>query len=287
MRRKRRDDLSRREWWMFRAGKLLVPEGDRADWTQAWEAELWHLHHRRRRSSSGPPKEQLTCGLLLDAVWVRADSIRRSLHGTAFACLLSLAGACLLAALIGYLNTGSLAFRREHLLRLLLEAPLLLIVTWATMSRRHVHDGASLPFLSRVQDRLFFSFKCALILTLSFLTSTDLAEPAHDLVPLVSDLTQTLLCAVFAIAGLRWAILDQQARCKHCLLKLTSPARTGRPSHNLLEWNGTEQVCRKGHGRLSSPEMESSWCSYSRWVGGHWDGEIRFPSAAGAEIARD
>jgi hypothetical protein len=40
----------------------------------------------------------------------------------------------------------------------------------------------------------------------------------------------------------------------------------GRPSHNLLEWNGTELLCPDGHGHLSVPEMETSWCQSSRWT---------------------
>lgn len=29
--------------------------------------------------------------------------------------------------------------------------------------------------------------------------------------------------------GLRWAIHDQQQRCKHCLHSLATPSRVGRP----------------------------------------------------------
>jgi hypothetical protein len=47
---------------------------------------------------------------------------------------------------------------------------------------------------------------------------------------------------------------------------LTEPARVGRPSRNLLEWNGSEMNCRQGHGLLSVAEMETSWCEASRWI---------------------
>jgi hypothetical protein len=47
---------------------------------------------------------------------------------------------------------------------------------------------------------------------------------------------------------------------------MATPAGVGRPSHNLLEWNGTELTCRHGHGLLSVPEMETSWCRSSHWV---------------------
>jgi hypothetical protein len=71
---------------------------------------------------------------------------------------------------------------------------------------------------------------------------------------------------LFALIGLRWAVRDQEERCKHCLRSLTTPARVGRPSHNLLEWNGTELSCKHGHGLLNIPEIETSWCQYSHWI---------------------
>jgi hypothetical protein len=75
-----------------------------------------------------------------------------------------------------------------------------------------------------------------------------------------------LLFVPLALIGLRWAFADQEQRCKQCLRMLAGPARVGRPSHNLLEWNGTELACKQGHGLLSVPEMETSWCDSSRWV---------------------
>ena len=47
---------------------------------------------------------------------------------------------------------------------------------------------------------------------------------------------------------------------------LASPTPVGRPSHNLLEWSGSELICKQGHGALSVPEMETSWCESSEWV---------------------
>ena len=265
MRIRSKPSLDRTEWWILKGSKFLVPAADREEWLKAWQAELWHSHHGRStclRVDHSP----LTIGLLLDALWVRMDCIRRSLDGTAAACVFALIGACTLVALLGYTSLGSFAFYKEGMVQLLWQGPLVLLVTSATMSRRHLHDGPSLPIRIRTQSRFFFTAKCGLIFLFSFLASLDLAQPAHELFPLASDLVQMLLCVLLAITGFRWAILDQQTRCKHCLLKLTAPTRMGRPSHNLLEWNGTEEKCRRGHGRLSSPELESSWCSHSRWI---------------------
>ena len=81
----------------------------------------------------------------------------------------------------------------------------------------------------------------------------------------LSDVLQELTFVLLALVGLRWSFEDHEQRCKDCLRSLASPERVGRPSHNLLEWSGTKQICLLGHGALSSPEMISSWCERSRW----------------------
>jgi hypothetical protein len=247
----------------------VVPTADREDWLRTWRSELWHLHHSRRTRAK--PTATLALGLTKDAFWLRTEASRRALDGTATLCLAALASGCLLSALVALLLTGSYQQFVLELAapwhRFLLEAVLVLVVTFATASRRHVDQthGA----LARLRRQVFFLFKSALILLLAFLLSADLTEPLHAQFPLALDLSQTLLAAILSIAGLRWAFQDQEARCKHCLLALQSPARIGRPSHNLLEWNGTEQVCRQGHGRLNLPEMETSWCRSGQWLDPH------------------
>jgi hypothetical protein len=71
---------------------------------------------------------------------------------------------------------------------------------------------------------------------------------------------------LFALLAVRWSFHDQEQRCKRCLCSLATPARVGRPSHNLLEWTGTQQACRHGHGVFTVPEMLSSWRQHSQWV---------------------
>jgi hypothetical protein len=88
----------------------------------------------------------------------------------------------------------------------------------------------------------------------------------HNAFPATADFFRIYFFVLFSLIGLRWAIHDQEQRCKHCLHSLATPARVGRPSHNLLEWNGTELNCTRGHGLLSIPEMETSWCQSSRWI---------------------
>ncbi len=243
-----------------------VPAPDRADWLRTWHSELWHLHHSRRTRTRHTAT--LALGLTKDALWLRIEASKRALQGTATLCLAALASGCLLSAILALLLAGGyqqfVAELSAPWHRFLLEALLVVLVTFATASRRHVaQTSGTLP---RLRRQVFFALKCALLLLLAFLASSDLCQPLHAEFPLAAEISQTFLAAIFSITGLRWAFQDQEARCKHCLLALESPARIGRASHNLLEWNGTEQVCREGHGRLNLPEMETSWCRAGQWL---------------------
>ena len=125
----------------------------------------------------------------------------------------------------------------------------------------------SIPHTLRWINHLLFSaVKMTLALLMTFLLSVCLARPLYIPLPHAADLLQILFFVLFALLAVRWSFHDQEQRCKHCLCSLATPARVGRPSHNLLEWSGTEQTCRHGHGRLSIPEIETSWHQYSRWI---------------------
>jgi len=87
-------------------------------------------------------------------------------------------------------------------------------------------------------------------------------------VPLTLEILQILSFSLCSISGLMWTFRDQDQRCKHCLCALSAPAPVGRPSHNLLEWTGTRQACRFGHGVFSTPEMLSTWRPHSHWAEG-------------------
>jgi len=81
-----------------------------------------------------------------------------------------------------------------------------------------------------------------------------------------SDWAELTLYALVVTVGMRWALLNQEQRCQKCLRMLSQPTRVGNPSHNFLEWSGTELVCADGHGLLHVPEMQGSWCWYDLWV---------------------
>jgi hypothetical protein len=245
---------------------------DRQEWLRGWQAELWHLHHRnrRRRIPSVAAVSGLSVGLLRDALWLRSDSWRRAFSGTAVLCLASLNIPCLLAILIALAMSGSWhafsPYLREALECCLFEAPLVVFVALAISPRAHIEPGSSARSFYRLRRQLFFAAKSAQILVLASFLSAELGQTIHQSLPRIAYIAQLYSFLIISLVGLRWARWDQEQRCKQCLKSLATPARVGRPSHNLLEWNGTELTCRHGHGLLSVPEMETSWCRSSQWV---------------------
>ena len=258
--------LSRSDEFMLRAGATIVPIACRDEWRRNWHAELWHMHDRRRRIHNLPG---LSAGLLRDALWLRAESWRRAYSGTALLCLASLAGLCLVAASVGSAASGVASFRAllaARVIRFLIESPIIIFVTFATSSSRYTDQCTTGKTLCWLRRQLFLAAKIALLLLLAFLLSNDLCLPLLAHVPLTAEILQGFIFSVCSISGLMWAFRDQDQRCKHCLCALSSPAPVGRPSHNLLEWTGTRQVCRFGHGVFSTPEMLSTWRPHSHWA---------------------
>jgi hypothetical protein len=254
---------------LLRAGEKIVPSPEREEWSRTWRAELWHMHHRRHQQSLRMTVD-LSIGLMCDAMWLRADCWSRALSGTPALCLGTLLGLCLLSALMALALNGS-----WHSLAVALVGPfkrsafaalLVVFVSFATAPRAYVEQNAPSSKVYAAKRQMFLWTKAALVLLLSLLVSADLCRPIHSIFPNTADAFQLLLFVPFALLGLRWVFDDQERRCKQCLRRLALPSRVGRPSHNLLEWNGTELACKQGHGRLSVPEMETSWCDSSQWV---------------------
>lgn len=256
---------------LLRAAARLVPADEREDWCDSWQAELWHMHHRRHsRFALLRLLADVSYGLILDALWLRTESWRRTFRGTPVLCIASLFSLCAVAFLLAVvLNNGShqLALHLNAIMgRSLGAAPLVIFVTYATASPSHMDQNSRSRLLAWLNRKLFLAIKLLLILLFTCLLSSDVTRQLHSIFPLTADLIQVLAFVFFSLIGLRWSFEDQDQRCKQCLRLLTNPARIGRPSHNLLEWNGTEQVCLQGHGTLSIPEIETSWHQYSQWI---------------------
>jgi hypothetical protein len=154
----------------------------------------------------------------------------------------------------------------SHISRSLIAGTLVVFVSFATASRGHVAKNSKIRWTDKLNRKLFLALKIALVLLFAFLLSADVSVPVFSQIPNTSDFFQILNFVLLALTGLRWALQDQELRCKQCLHSLTTPARVGRPSRNLLEWNGSEMNCERGHGLLSVAEMETSWCEASRWI---------------------
>jgi hypothetical protein len=258
--------LSNCDRFMLRAGASLVPAAERDDWRRNWHAELWHMRNRRSCARSLPG---LSAGLLRDALWLRAESWRRAYTGTAVLCLAVLSGLCVAAALMGVAACGGdqfLAVIDSRFMRFLVESPLVIVVTFVTSSTRYTDQRGKGKTSCWIRRQLFLAAKATLLLILALLLSIDICLPLFARVPVTSEVLQVVIFELCAISGLMWAFRDQDQRCKHCLCALSTPAQVGRPSHNLLEWTGTAQVCRFGHGVFSIPEMLSSWRRHSQWA---------------------
>ncbi len=185
-------------------------------------------------------------------------------------CIASLIGLSLFSFAFAVLSYGGwralavhLGSQAEHCL---IAVPIILFVSSAIASFSHVELNSIPHTLRWINHLLFAALKTSLALLLTFLLSVCLSRPLYIPLPHAADLLQILFFVLFALLAVRWCFHDQEQRCKHCLCSLATPARVGRPSHNLLEWTGTEQTCKQGHGRLSVPEIETSWHQYSRWI---------------------
>ena len=257
---------------LLRSARHLVPPADRDDFLRSWHAELYHMHHcvPRPRLSSVRLHLDLPLGIASDALWLRTHSLCRSLAGTPTLCVGSLVALSLLSFVFAVLSYGGwhalglyLTRQAEHSL---VAVPILLFVSYAIASFSRVELSSIRHTFRWINHLLFSALKTSLALLLTFLLSVCITRPLYIPLPRAADLLQILFFVLFALFAVRWSFYDQEQRCKHCLCSLATPARVGRPSHNLLEWTGTEQTCRHGHGRLSVPEIETSWHQSSRWI---------------------
>jgi len=250
----------------------FVPPAERADWVRSWTAELWHSHNRACRPQADASSKELSAGLFRDALWLRCESWKQALRGTPLLCLLTLSGLCLLAGALGIALHGTLstfcAAMNQQCSKLLIAGPLVLLVTSTLAPTIPIGGEGHQKVLPWIRRKMFLTSKIILLLLLAFVLSEDLCHPFSLLLPVTAEYLQVLFFVILALLALRWAFLDQGQRCTHCVALLAPPARVGRPSHILLEWNGTELACRKGHGLLSIPELETSWRSSSEWIHG-------------------
>jgi hypothetical protein len=108
---------------------------------------------------------------------------------------------------------------------------------------------------------LFLAAKTLLILPIVIFGSLDLGSLGKSLSPIFVH-----FAFIGSLIAARWMLADQRKRCPVCLRLLANPVRIGESSHILLEWHGTELMCRRGHGMLYVPEWPPIWTSRQRWL---------------------
>ena len=237
---------------------------------RSWEAELWWRRHPLSREAHDELFTDLSIGLCRDASWLRLESWERLLRGTATLCLLALGFSCFVSVLLALCFYGSWNVVGPRVLsqigHFLFASPLIVFVTCATADQRPALSRTGQSLRTRLYRIAFLGAKLAILLTLMYLLSLNVCSVLAFSFPSTCEYVQMLLFVIGSICGLRWAFQDQERRCKACLRLLNAPQRVGRPSHNLIDQSGNELACRKGHGLLSVPELETSWRQSSEWI---------------------
>lgn len=256
------------------AGTRIVRESDRAEWRAEWQTELWYAMEEcdSRRVTS------YCLGALRDALWKRRNADASPRYGSVlmlaqrpafpeppiiecthplespFRCL-GLLG--LLALILIFAGAFSGAEATLSGARLLPGLALVCTIFWPVVA---LTSGAAAGEYPRHRNWLrrwcFYLAKVALLLLIVAFGA--------------SDLTSSPLRFNIAFAGaflaIRWAMVDQRRRCPTCLRILDKPVRMGSGSRILLEWNGTELLCLRGHGVMHFPENPAIWFRKPRWM---------------------
>jgi hypothetical protein len=113
---------------------------------------------------------------------------------------------------------------------------------------------------------LFLGAKLALVASIAYFASLDIAYARVGGYSEAAELTQLMANFLLCLFGFRWALMDQSQRCPVCLRRVTHPARVGLASQTFLGWNGTEMICTGGHTLLHVPSLPTSWFGAQRWL---------------------
>jgi len=254
-------------------GARIVRESDRAEWRAEWQTELWYA----MQEDGGGRLTSYCLGSLRDALWKRRNSgigrhygsVLMIAHQPCFPeppdiycphplesplrCL-SLLGLLALLAISEALFGSREPLSGATLLVSLLPSCAIFGPVVALTS------GTALGEYPRHRNWLrrgcFYIAKITLLLLI-------VAFGASDLIGSPVEINIALAGAFLAI---RWAMMDQRRRCPVCLRILDKPVRMGSGSRILLEWNGTELLCIRGHGVMHLPRSPAIWFSKPRWM---------------------
>jgi hypothetical protein len=255
---------------------VLVPPAHRAEWLAEWGAELWQIEQ------AGLPGTSFCLGAFRDALWLRRNAPLPRAYGSLLIdcqrapvaapagesrlldspvrCLALLASLAAISVAMYVLFAVHRVEPRMFDGQFLLAIGACLVVRSATSLSLGDYPGER----HRFRRRLFLAAKLALMFPTVILGPLDVAGASPLLL-----LPAAWLTYWGAFLGVRWALLDQRRRCPVCLRLLANPVRIGQASDNLLEWNGIELACLRGHGLLHVPGGLGIWFSRQRWQ--HFD----------------
>jgi hypothetical protein len=255
---------------ILRSASWIVPTAQREEWLAEWRSELWYFVRKQAEASSeatrGAHAAAFCLGAYKDAFWLRSalhkNGSKPHVEGP-IACLAILG----LIAAATELVFASLVTRRhietggflEH--AVLMTSALAFLPATTTVSWEDTGSVArGLALQAAVRWWLFVVAKIFLLTVVAFCGSFSI------LAALSSGQIQPHGVLVGYWLAFRWAFTDQRQRCPICLRSFAYPTRIGDSSRTLLEWFGTEFVCRSGHSLLYIPEPASSYCSAPRWT---------------------
>jgi len=234
---------------ILRSAAVLVPGDRRAEWLREWRAEVCYVDCGRVR---------FCLGAYRDALWLRLYGESQPWLDSPLTCLLMLAvmaGSCAAIDLrmsVWGTEPGSLG-------------PFQVFVTivgyaCVIMPATTRFSLGEYPHNDHLRRRwVFLASKLLLVLAAFYFAGSALTH-------LRRGGTGVLVLLWGFILTFRWILADQRRRCPVCLRLLSHPVHVGQASRIFLGWDGTEFLCRKGHGLLHVPETPTSWYHTQRWL---------------------
>ena len=263
--------------WLYLAilwtGSRIVRERDRAEWRAEWQTELWYAMH----ADGGRHLTSLCLGSICDALWNRRNAgIARDYRSvliiaqptgfpeppaiqcphpleSPFGCLALLVALALIAVSADVSGPESPLSGGKLLLVMLPMCAIFWLVAALTSGAA---IGEYAPGRNFIRRWCFYIAKVALLLVIVTFGASGLT----------SSPVRINIAALGAFLAIRWSLMDQRRRCPTCLRFLDKPVRMGTSSRILLEWNGTELLCVRGHGVMHIPESPAIWFSKPRWM---------------------
>jgi hypothetical protein len=278
---------------LIRCASLLVPKQRRVEWFAEWKGELAYVlrTHQRGTWIAWDAPAGFCFGALSDALWLAKNLPRPAGNSVlrtplrCMSCLVILAMMGWLAASLGVNLHGvahpeiyqeSAPSAGSFVLEIVIALIILPSTTSLSMGEYPAYRVSGRRKI-RWRPQAFLLSKVLLILLIAWYAGEALnhllasvavherwplvASAIRDCLPPVQPVGSCLVC----LLGMRWMLRDQRQRCPCCLHLLSSPARVGPPSRSFLSWNGTELICRGGHGLLHVPEMQMSWLATQSW----------------------